>query len=214
MMNTRPEDLTLPSRGVRTHSDQGENRRREIIEKARELFARHGYRRCTTEDISRECNLTKAALYHYFDNKEDLFAEVISFEAEALLEELKNVVASDVDPVAKLTAYIRTRFGRMQTLANLYGLTSGGSRMVRQLPHVAIAYTRFAEDEVRLLTTLFDEGIEAQVFRSIDRESLIRILLASAKGVLFEFVLEEQPFDINNAINEIVELMCYGLVLR
>ncbi len=49
-----------------------EQRYNDIIEAAIRLYSSRGFRRVTMEDISRECELSKGALYFYFRSKEDL----------------------------------------------------------------------------------------------------------------------------------------------
>ncbi|HDS30021.1 MAG TPA: TetR/AcrR family transcriptional regulator [Firmicutes bacterium] len=56
----------------------GEERRKQILENARILFARHGYAGARTRDIAAACGVNEAVLYKHFDCKEDLFIEVLN----------------------------------------------------------------------------------------------------------------------------------------
>ncbi len=47
-------------------------RQQLIRDRARDLFARHGYRNTTVEDIGRACGIGTSALYHYFSGKEEI----------------------------------------------------------------------------------------------------------------------------------------------
>lgn len=54
------------------------DRRQQIIEAAMRVFARDGYHKATIKSIAREGGLRSPALiYHYFDDKRDLFGAVI-----------------------------------------------------------------------------------------------------------------------------------------
>jgi AcrR family transcriptional regulator len=46
-----------------------ESRKRKILDSARHLFARHGYDCVSMDRLAAECQLTKPALYYYFENK-------------------------------------------------------------------------------------------------------------------------------------------------
>lgn len=48
-----------------------------ILAIAWELFQQKGYRGVTVDEICERCNLTKPTLYYYFNDKEDLFVQVL-----------------------------------------------------------------------------------------------------------------------------------------
>ena len=43
---------------------------------AQELFIRHGYDKTSLRDIAERLEITKAALYYYFERKEDILLEL------------------------------------------------------------------------------------------------------------------------------------------
>jgi AcrR family transcriptional regulator len=51
--------------------------RKRILEGAYKLFRRHGYSRVTMDDIAAEARLTKRTLYHHFNSKDQLLANVL-----------------------------------------------------------------------------------------------------------------------------------------
>jgi AcrR family transcriptional regulator len=55
---------------------QGAETRERILEVARELFTRHGYDKTSLRDIAEQLQITKAALYYYFERKEDILLEL------------------------------------------------------------------------------------------------------------------------------------------
>src|SRR5215217_6165216 len=56
---------------------QVDERRRQLLERAMELFATHGYDELSMAKIAREAGVSKPLLYHYFPNKRDLFEAVL-----------------------------------------------------------------------------------------------------------------------------------------
>ncbi|MGI5058584.1 TetR/AcrR family transcriptional regulator [Treponema pectinovorum] len=50
-----------------------EKRKREILEKAMELFCRDGYEDVTFQKIADACGITRTTLYIYFKNKHEIF---------------------------------------------------------------------------------------------------------------------------------------------
>lgn len=54
-----------------------ETRRLQLLDSARKLFVKKGFRMTSTEEIARNAGLTKGALYFHFKKKEDILFELI-----------------------------------------------------------------------------------------------------------------------------------------
>ena len=63
--------------------------RRDLLDAAREVFAERGFADASMEEIAERAGVTRGPLYHYFDDKQDLFravyAEVERYLAEKVL---------------------------------------------------------------------------------------------------------------------------------
>jgi TetR/AcrR family transcriptional regulator, transcriptional repressor of aconitase len=51
-------------------------RRKEILDGARRAFAEHGYEGATVARLEEATGLSRGAIFHYFENKSDLFVEL------------------------------------------------------------------------------------------------------------------------------------------
>lgn len=67
---------------------QTNNTRQEILEVAKDLFARQGVDAASMEQIARRAKVTKASLYYYFSGKEEIIKTIIEDSFSALLENL------------------------------------------------------------------------------------------------------------------------------
>jgi AcrR family transcriptional regulator len=60
-------------------------KRESILSAAQVQFSRYGFRRTSMEDIARETGVSRASLYSYFENKEEIFQSLsIALHEEAL----------------------------------------------------------------------------------------------------------------------------------
>jgi TetR/AcrR family transcriptional regulator len=71
---------------ARTRATNYDEKRRAILDRSAELFAEHGYDRASMSKIAEACGVSKANLYHYYRDKEELLFDVIRFHLEELLE--------------------------------------------------------------------------------------------------------------------------------
>jgi AcrR family transcriptional regulator len=63
-----------------------EQTRKRILEGAYKLFRRQGYNRVTMDDIAVEARLTKRTLYHHFNSKDQLLANVLEAQHHLALQ--------------------------------------------------------------------------------------------------------------------------------
>ena len=77
---------------------QVDERRRQLLGRATELFATHGYDELSMAKIAREAGVSKPLLYHYFPNKRDLFEAVLGQAAE---EHLARIRTDETRPPAE-----------------------------------------------------------------------------------------------------------------
>lgn len=89
-----------------------------ILDAARQEFTAHGYRRASLNRIIEVAGISKGSMYYYFDGKEDLYAEVIREQLQALFERTGHLpVPTATEPVA-FWATVENHYLRlMRTLA-------------------------------------------------------------------------------------------------
>ena len=81
---------------------QVDERRRQLLEQATQLFATHGYDELSMAKIAREAGVSKPLLYHYFPNKRELFEAVLGQAAEEHLARVRT--DESLPPAEQLTS--------------------------------------------------------------------------------------------------------------
>ncbi len=80
-------------------------KRELILNAALDVFAAHGFRGSTIDQIAEAAGMSKPNLLYYFATKEDIHATLIGRLMETWLAPLKNLDA-DGEPMAEICAYI------------------------------------------------------------------------------------------------------------
>ncbi len=65
-----------------TREEQKEQRRQIIIANALELFVKKGYSETKIGDIAKASNMSVGLMFHYFESKEQLYAELVKMGVE------------------------------------------------------------------------------------------------------------------------------------
>ena len=71
-----------------------EKRKREILEKALDVFVDEGYEDTTFQKIAERCGITRTILYLYFKNKREIFTFSIKLFTEKLETEIRPIGAA------------------------------------------------------------------------------------------------------------------------
>jgi AcrR family transcriptional regulator len=77
-------------------------RKSEILEVARDLFARRGFDRTTMADIAEVVGVVESALYRHYSSKQELLVEAIRTFYEPIIGEAEEAARSIVDPLARV----------------------------------------------------------------------------------------------------------------
>jgi AcrR family transcriptional regulator len=82
-------------------------RRKKIIDCAKEVILKHGIQKVNMEDIAHKAELSKATVYFYFESKEVLLQEVCETSARNFLEYFKPLLETNLTGIAALKCFWR-----------------------------------------------------------------------------------------------------------
>jgi AcrR family transcriptional regulator len=102
-----------------------EQRRRQLVAVALELFAQRGYRSTTMDDIAEAAGVTKPLLYQHFSSKRALYLELVDSIAQDLLVAIGRAVMHAEGPRQQVelgfAAYFRLVVSHEAEFRLLYG---------------------------------------------------------------------------------------------
>ncbi|WP_329059286.1 TetR/AcrR family transcriptional regulator [Amycolatopsis sp. NBC_01480] len=75
---------------------------RRLLQHATKLFAKKGFDRTSVQEIVEAAGVTKGAMYHYFDSKDDLLYEIYARVLREQTAQLEKVADSDAPLRARL----------------------------------------------------------------------------------------------------------------
>ena len=81
--------------------------RDRILQAAMDVFAERGYHRATVDDIVSASESSKGAFYHYFQNKQAIFLQLLDHLAELIEGGVEFAIGSEEGALAKVEAALR-----------------------------------------------------------------------------------------------------------
>jgi AcrR family transcriptional regulator len=91
---------------ARTRSEKYDDIQAGILRSAARLFAEQGYERSSVGDLVEACELSRGAIYHYFDSKEAILFAMLDSLVRSLLASLEQAVAEGGAPLEKFLRVI------------------------------------------------------------------------------------------------------------
>lgn len=105
----------------------GSERRRQLIDIARTLFAERGYDGASIEEIASRAGVSKPVVYEHFGGKEGLYAVVVDREMSALLEAITS-------SLTKNRSRVRVELVALALLTYVEERTDGFRILIRDSP--------------------------------------------------------------------------------
>ncbi|OFX58795.1 MAG: hypothetical protein A2066_18675 [Bacteroidetes bacterium GWB2_41_8] len=187
--------------------------REQIVQTARLVFARYGYKKTALEDIAREAKKGKSTIYYYFKSKDDIFKAVIDAEAEIRVNTIDAEISGIVDPVQKLKIYIYIRMLTLKMVVNYYEAIKND--LLDHLYFVNNLRKDHLEAEVKRVYEMLEEGIENEVFRIQNPELTARTIVTALHGFEVPLIVKNlSDDDIQKSVDDMMNILFYGIVAK
>ena len=141
-----------------------QDRRRQLIESAREVFANQSYSKVGTADLAKAAGVSEPALYRYFSGKKELFLATLRETAPKLLDLWQSIAYDVDDPLETLWSIGVHYYDHMQSLT---GTMTVQFQAVSEAddPEIREALRENFEAFVRFVTETLEEGKRRGVVR-------------------------------------------------
>ena len=165
-----------------------EQRRRQIMRAAHEVFSIKGFTKTTMEDIAHEAELSPGTLYLYFKNKDELYASLSVEVLEHLYEKLKLVYIKEArNANVRIDHLKHSLYDVYQVdpliLLNLFHLQS--SEILKNLaPPMLTTIRDLSKKSLEIISKIFAEGVESKVFIEKHPADLSNVMWALFSGVV------------------------------
>ena len=184
-----------------------ENTRARIINSAKKLFAEQGYQKTTIVDISKQAGLSEAALYEYFQGKEDLLLTIPDLWVSELLKDLEEQLFGVQGAENKLRKYLWWYLRRVEQapldakIVYLFLKTNANFLNTEVYANVKKLYS--------YLVDIFEDGLKTGEMRSdLDSRIARDIFIGTMDHIIIRWLLKDRSYslfdNLDNTFNLII----------
>jgi AcrR family transcriptional regulator len=173
----------------------------QIIEAAQKRFGVYGIEKTSMREIAGDLKMSKASLYYYFPDKENLYKAVIEKEQEEFIRNISGIIERTEEPEALLLEYSKMRLSYFRSLLNLSRLRLESYSELRPLFKETISI--FKEKDKEIVKKILVKGIKTGNFSINDIDKTASLFLDLLKGLRISVVndkrtlfIEEDEYDL------------------
>ena len=185
--------------------------REALVQAARLVFARYGYKKTALDDIAHEARKGKSTIYYYFKSKDEIFKAVIDAEAEIRDKTIEEQISHIEDPIQKLKTYINVRMLTLKMVVNYYEAIKND--LLDNLYFVNNLRSDHFGEEVQWVKRMLEEGIQKNIFTIQNPELTARTIVTALQGFEVPLILKNlSDEDLRKSIDEMLNILFYGMV--
>ena len=181
----------------------------QILETAKNLFIQKGYHGLSMREISDALGVSKASLYYYFKDKEELFLAILTIYLDAMNAALNRIIAEPVacsEKIRQFVNYVLTQPGEQRATIRLAS---------QEISHVSsesrkLFDTIYHEKFIDKVKSILQTGMENGEFRQMDVDVAVWALL----GIMFPYFYPAHAANLpvsREVINEVVTIYLVGI---
>lgn len=185
---------------------------RDILSTAKKLFAQHGLKKTTMEDIANTMGKGKSTLYYYFPSKVEIFEAVVDEEMQSLIRFTRQAITMATTAKDKLKAYCRTRVSVMDKFQNLSLVVY--EEILNHVGEILKLKQKHDKIQIDLIKEIIKGGVQGGEFKNLEERDME--LFACALVVAFRGL--ELPIEVSKTIRSsehgadlLVDIMVDGI---
>lgn len=174
----------------------------DVVENARELFTKYGYKKVSMDEIAKKACVTKKTIYTYFKDKQELFQHFIVEELDKMKEEIEKNYSKNELYIDKITDNL-----------NLVLELSKNNEMIAKLIEERKGEDSLSNDFFRIYEKKILEYIEEKIqveidagnIRATDAHLLAFMIYKLVFSMTFEYDKDINPEKISKEVTEVLK---------
>lgn len=186
-----------------------------IIEAAIRVFGKEGLEKGKIADIAKEAGIGKGTIYEYFRSKNEIFQAIeqsVFSDLNLVFDELNSARLSPSEKLKQLMNSGLDMFvemGDALLIITELWIHAGRGHLHGSNPAQFMEYY----DKYRLgIESILQEGIQFGEFREMNKEGVARLLMAFMDGLVWQFVMLNDPRKFENVKTETIESFMRGIL--
>ncbi len=183
-----------------------------IVEVARAVFAKYGYKKTTMDDIALGAQKGKSSIYYYFKSKEEIYEAVVEMESKLLFDDILRKIDQPIPAKEKFRLYVFTRLNKIRELSNFYDVLE--NNYLSSLDFIEVLQQKYHQIEIDILQSILSEGVKSREFNIQDTEIAAIALVTAIKGLEAPLIIKGAKKNLERRVDYVLKILFYGIMRR
>ena len=158
-------------------------KKKYILEKAREVFMEKGYKNVTMKDIVEACDISRGGLYLYFNSTAEIFREVMHMESEEADDVFSDSIREDATATEILALFLKEQKKELLSKKDNLAIATYEYYFGEDVPKKDNILKRQFDSAVKIIEKLIETGVENGEFYCEDCRSAARNIMFLLEGL-------------------------------
>ncbi len=190
-----------------------DQRRREILDAAKRLFAERGFHAASISEIIKRAGIARGTFYLYFNSKDAVFESIL----ELAIHELRvRIIGVDVDEgapppalqlhqnVSRVLEYMLADRALIQLIL-AHGLPPDAP--------MAMRVDGFFAHVEELIASSLSYGMSVGLVRKCDASLTAAQILGSVRGGMSRLIQTQEPFEVTEVASQLIDFALHGVIV-
>jgi len=189
--------------------------REQLLSKALKVFSKKGYAATTLEDIAREAEVTRGAIYWHFGGKAELYNTLIreySNRGGAIMQQAASEGGTLTDILRRVFVRQLRAVEEDSALRALMELQLFKTGLVAELEEGRQQQIEGSVGLVEMLAGIMGQGVQAGLLRSdVDPKEMAQAYLAFQNGLIHLWLISPDQFSLKKSAESFANILMAGL---
>ncbi|NPA67623.1 MAG: TetR/AcrR family transcriptional regulator [Chlorobi bacterium] len=192
-------------------TDKKREERNRIIESARDVFKKYGFKKAAVSDIAAAAGKAKSSVYYYFKSKDKIYNAVIFSEAKKYRYRVSEAVKKINNPELQLKEYILIRLQTDKMYSNFYEAVHNFSEQDKFIKRLKQIYDK---EEFEIFSNILENGVKTGFFDVSDIKYTAVGIVTAMRGIESVLLHKYEDSKAEAVIDNVLKIILYGIVKR
>ena len=185
------------------------NKRERIIAAAAALFGDKGYHNTTTAEIAESAGVAAGTIYIYFSSKEELLVAVFEEFLGVHMDRLREGVACETGPEAKLRRLLRLGLELMEQNPDSARIFLSQLRQSTSMIKMVVKRSSRAYKDI--IEGILEQGIREGFCRQMNIRAGATMLFGAYQSLVLDWVADDCSYRLSEQTDELADFVLKGV---
>jgi AcrR family transcriptional regulator len=193
-------------------SKEKEIRRNAILAAAEKRFAREGFHVTTLDDVAADVEISKATIYLYFKNKEELFFSILEEKFDQYTESIQERLEGIQTLIEAITELVTEGLHFLKKNHHFFRLILSEQSKSEKQPSVELRQRFFSKqsDYMTMIERTFAEAMRRESLAAYSSQSLALCVNGAINAHVMSWLITGGETDLDQAREDILTILLNG----